>query len=264
MGPFKTRYGWGTAASPVLHRDRIYIVNDNDDQSFLAAYDKRTGAEAWRVDRAEGTNWATPFVWEHDGRAEIVTSGSDRVRSYDLTGKLLWELKGMSSISIPTPFERHGLLFISSGYVGDALRPAYAIRPGASGDISLKPGETTNAFIAWSAPTLAPYNPTPLVYGDYYYTLFDRFLHLPRRPDRQGNLRASTDRCGREWLHDVALGVQRQNLRHERGRRHLRDPGWPGVQGTRQEFAWRDDAGNARGVARQPDHPDGVEALPRR
>jgi len=174
MGPFKTRYGWGTAASPVLHRDRIYIVNDNDDQSFLAAYDKRTGAEAWRVDRAEGTNWATPFVWEHDGRAEIVTSGSDRVRSYDLTGKLLWELKGMSSISIPTPFERHGLLFISSGYVGDALRPAYAIRPGASGDISLKPGETTNAFIAWSAPTLAPYNPTPLVYGDYYYTLFDR------------------------------------------------------------------------------------------
>lgn len=174
FGPFKTRYGWGTAASPVVHGDRVYIVNDNDDQSFLAAYDKRTGTEAWRVNRAEGTNWATPFVWEHDGRAEVVTSGSDRVRSYDLTGKLLWEFKGMSSISIPTPFERHGLLFIASGYVGDALRPAYAIRPGASGDISLKAGETGNQFIAWSAPTLAPYNPTPLVYGDYYYTLFDR------------------------------------------------------------------------------------------
>jgi outer membrane protein assembly factor BamB len=174
FGPFKTRYGWGTAASPVLHGDRIYVVNDNDEQSFLAAYDKRTGAEVWRVNRAEGTNWATPFVWEHDGRAEIVTSGSDKVRSYDLSGKPLWEFKGMSSISIPTPFERHGLLFISSGYVGDAQRPAYAIRPGASGDISLKPGETSNQFIAWSAPTLAPYNPTPLVYGDYYYTLFDR------------------------------------------------------------------------------------------
>jgi len=174
FGPFKTRYGWGTAASPVLHRDRIYLVNDNDDQSFLAAYDKRTGAEIWRVNREEGTNWATPFVWEHDGRAEIVTSGSGKVRSYDLTGKLLWELKGMSSISIPTPFERHGLLFISSGYVGDALRPAYAIRPGATGDISLKAGETSNQYIAWSMPTLAPYNPTPLVYGDYYYTLFDR------------------------------------------------------------------------------------------
>ena len=174
LGPFKTRNGWGTAASPVLHRDRIYIVNDNDDQSFLSAYDKRTGAEIWRVNRDEGTNWATPFVWEHDGRAEIVTSGSGKVRSYDLAGTLLWELKGMSSISVPTPFERHGLLFISSGYVGDALRPAYAIRPGATGDISLKPAETSNQYIAWSMPTLAPYNPTPLVYGDYYYTLFDR------------------------------------------------------------------------------------------
>ena len=113
LGPFKTRYGWGTAASPVLHRDRVYIVNDNDEQSFLAAYDKRTGAEIWRVNRDEGTNWATPFVWEHDGRTEIVTSGTGKVRSYDLTGTLLWELKGMSSISIPTPFDRHGLLFIS-------------------------------------------------------------------------------------------------------------------------------------------------------
>ena len=174
LGPFKTRNGWGTAASPVLHRDRLYIVNDNDEQSFLAAFDKRTGAEAWRVTRDEGTNWATPFVWEHNARTEIVTSGTGKVRSYDLSGQLLWELKGMSSISIPTPFARHGLLFISSGYVGDPLRPAYAIRPGASGDISLKPGETSNQFIVWSMPTAAPYNPTPLVYGDYYYTLFDR------------------------------------------------------------------------------------------
>jgi outer membrane protein assembly factor BamB len=174
MGPFKTRNGWGSAASPVLHRDRVYIVNDNDDQSFLAAFDKRTGAERWRVNRAEGSNWATPFVWQHAKRTEIVTAGTDRVRSYDLSGALLWELKGMSSITIPTPFERHGLLYISSGYVGDPHRPAYAIRPGASGDISLKSGETSNEFIAWSAPTLAPYNPTPIVYGDYYYTLLDR------------------------------------------------------------------------------------------
>lgn len=174
FGPFKTRNNWGTGASPVLHGDRVYVLNDNDQQSFLAAYDKRTGAEIWRTNRAEGTNWSTPFVWENERRTEIVTSGSDRVRSYDLSGRLLWELSGMSTISIPTPFERHGLLYISSGYIGDALRPAYAIRPGASGDISLKAEETSNAFIAWSARTGAPYNPTPLVYGDYYYTLFDR------------------------------------------------------------------------------------------
>jgi outer membrane protein assembly factor BamB len=174
MDAFKVRNGWWHAASPVLHRDRLYIVNDNDERSFLAAFDRKSGEELWRTIREEGSNWATPFVWENGTRTEIVTAGTKRVRSYDLNGKLLWEFSGMSSIDIPTPLAAHGLLFITSGYPGDPLRPAYAIRPGASGDISLKKDETSNAFIVWSNPALGPYNPSPLVYGDYYYTLFDR------------------------------------------------------------------------------------------
>ena len=174
LGPYATRNNWGVGSSPVLHRDRVYVVSDTDDQSFLAAYDKRTGSEIWRVARDEGTNWSTPFVWEHDRRTEIVTNGSDWVRSYDLEGQLLWRLTGMSTITIPTPFAGHGLLYIASGYVADPNRLALAIRPGASGDISLEPGESSNAFVAWSLPTGAPYNPSPLVYGDVYYTLFDR------------------------------------------------------------------------------------------
>jgi outer membrane protein assembly factor BamB len=174
MAPVKFRGGWGSGASPVLYKERLYLVNDNDSGSFLAAFDRRTGAEVWRVDRDEGSNWSTPFVWENDLRTEIVTSGTDRVRSYDLNGKLLWELKGMTWIAIPTPFARHGLLYLSSGYAGDAMRPVYAIRPGASGDITLKEGETSNASIAWFQRQLGTYHPSPLVYGDYYYSLFDR------------------------------------------------------------------------------------------
>jgi len=173
-GPFKTRYGWGTAASPVLHKDRIYVVNDNDDQSFIIALDKKTGNQVWRVDREEGSNWATPYVWENELRTEIITPGTKKVRSYDLNGKILWELVGMSSISIPTPFSKFGLVYITSGYVMDPLRPVYAIRPGASGDISLKEGERGNQHIAWFQPQAGPYNPTPVIYGNNYYTLLDR------------------------------------------------------------------------------------------
>ena len=86
FGTVNMRNGWGTAASPVLHRDRLYIVNDNDTQSFLAAFDASSGREIWRVTRDERSNWATPFVWEHEGSAQIVTSGSDKVRGYDLEG----------------------------------------------------------------------------------------------------------------------------------------------------------------------------------
>jgi outer membrane protein assembly factor BamB len=176
MGPFKTRYGWGTAASPVLHRDRIYIVNDNDDQSFIAAFDARTGAELWKVNRDEGSNWATPVVWENSARTEIVTAGTDKNRSYDLNGKLLWTLTGMTTIQVPSPVVAHGLVFISSGYPADPLRPVYAIQPGASGDITPAKGETGSVSIAWSNPALGAYNPSGLVHGDYYYSLLDRGL----------------------------------------------------------------------------------------
>jgi outer membrane protein assembly factor BamB len=174
LGPFRMRYGWGTAASPVLHQGRLYIVNDNEDHSFLLALDSKTGKQIWRVSRDEGSNWSTPFVWEHDGRFEIVTTGTRSIRSYDPDGKLLWELGPMSSIAIPTPFSKFNLLYLTSGYVGDEVRPVYAVRPGASGNISLKKNEDSNQYVVWHHPQAGPYNPSPLVYGDYYYTLLDR------------------------------------------------------------------------------------------
>jgi outer membrane protein assembly factor BamB len=171
--PVKTRNGWGSAASPALHQDRVFIVNDNDEKAFAVALDVRTGREVWRVARDEKSNWATPYVWQNKQRTELITPGTRKVRSYDLDGKLLWEFGGMSSIVIPTPSSQSGLLYVCSGYVGDKVRPVFAIKPGASGDISLKPGETNNAFIAWYQPTAGPYNPSPLLYGDYFYVLFD-------------------------------------------------------------------------------------------
>jgi len=160
FGPFRMRYGWGAASSPVLYQGRLYLVNDNEEQSFLAALDAKTGKQIWRVARDEGSNWATPFVWENGKRTEIVTAGTKRIRAYDLDGKLLWELGGMSSIAIPTPFSKFGLLYVTSGYVGDQVRPVYAVRPGASGDISLKGDETSNEFVAWYQRQAGPYNPS--------------------------------------------------------------------------------------------------------
>ena len=172
--PASTRYGWGTAASPALHDGKLFIVNDNDEQSFIVAIDAATGDEIWRVDRNEGSNWATPYIWDNELRTEIVTPGTDKVRSYDLDGNLLWELTGMSSITIPTPFSKFGLVYVASGYIGDQLRPVYAVRPGAAGDITLAAGETSSEHIAWFLRQGGPYNPSPIVYGDHYYTLYDR------------------------------------------------------------------------------------------
>ena len=171
----KTFYDYGAAASPVVHDGQVILVYDNQEQSYIAGFDAKTGQRRWRTERDEARSWATPFVWKNDLRTEIVVTGKRKNRSYDLAGKVLWEFDGrMSNLVIPSPFAAHGLLFIASGYIGDAHRPVYALTPGAAGDITPGDDPATNPHIAWYQPTASPYNPSPIVYGDYYYTLYDR------------------------------------------------------------------------------------------
>ena len=113
-------------------------------------------------------------MWDNEVRTEIVTTGQGKIQSYDLDGQLLWELEGMTLNNVPTPFARSGLVYISSGYPGASPRPVYAIRPGASGDISLNPGDANNDYVVWYQPLLGSYNTSALVYRDAYYTLLDR------------------------------------------------------------------------------------------
>ena len=174
MKAYKTRYNWGSAASPALHGDFIYILNDNEQNSFIEAIDKNTGETSWRRDRNEKSNWSTPFVWENSLRTEIITIGTGKTRSYGLDGTLLWKLVAdMSSITIATPFTAHGLLYVTSGYVGDKHKPIYAIQPGGKGTINLKKNRPVDKSIVWRQPNAAPYNPSTLVYKDLLYVLYD-------------------------------------------------------------------------------------------
>ncbi len=170
----ETQYGWGTSISPIVYKDRVYLVNDNEEKSYLLALDAKTGAEAWRVERQEKTNYATPFVWENDERTELVTSGIGWARSYDLEGRLLWQLKGKSILAVPTPFAQFGNLYLAAGHVVWGSNPLYVIRPGAKGDISPGETETSNEFVIWSSQKIGPYHPTPLILGDTLYILYDR------------------------------------------------------------------------------------------
>jgi len=172
--PSETQYGWGTSISPIVYKGRVYLVNDNEEKSYLLALDAKTGEEVLRVERQEKTNYATPFVWENGERTELVTSGIGWARSYDLEGRLLWQLKGKSILAVPTPFAQFGNLYLAAGHVAWGSNPLYVIRPGAKGDISPGDKETTNEFVVWSSQKIGPYHPTPLILGDTLYILYDR------------------------------------------------------------------------------------------
>lgn len=172
--PKKTEADYGAAASPVVHDGQVVFVYDNEQQSYIAAFDSETGVQRWRTARDEISTWATPLVWQNDLRTEIVTSGYRRIRSYDLRGNLLWDFDGqMTRLAIPSPLAALGMVYVASGFAGPP-RPVYAINPGASGDITPRNAEAEHPFIRWNQPKAGPYNPSPMVYRDHYYTLFDR------------------------------------------------------------------------------------------
>ena len=186
---------FGTGSSPVLAGRLLVIVNDNEKQPFIAAYDTKTGKEAWRQNRNVGTAgkpgprsaWVTPYVWRHSGRIEIVTVGASVAISYDLAGQELWRMSGMSGAPIPMPFAYGGLLYVNGG----RGRPLFAVRPGAVGDISLKQGETSNSYVAWSDPRGGTYLPTAVVYEGALYSVSETGI-LSRFDAKTGNLTYKT------------------------------------------------------------------------
>ena len=166
---------FGTASSPVVHNGRVILLHDNETASYITALDAKTGAEIWTTPRSGNglkSSWMTPFVWTNSVRTEIVTTGHGLVISYDLDGKELWRVGGMSQ-STPSPSAWEGLLYVGTGAQGDANRPFLAVKPGASGDITLKPGTASNDFIVWMQPRVAGYTPSGVVHEGKAYVVHD-------------------------------------------------------------------------------------------
>jgi outer membrane protein assembly factor BamB len=161
-------YEWGFGSSPVIHDGLVILQFDLSHDSFLAAYSLEDGSQVWSTPRDEIPSWSTPTVWRNSQRTEIVTNAAQYARGYDpATGKELWRLAKKSEITVPTPVPAGDLVFVVSG--NRPIQPIFAIKPGASADISLKDGQSSSAHIAWSKLRGGPYMPTPIVYGPHLY-----------------------------------------------------------------------------------------------
>jgi len=163
-------YEWGTASSPIIHDGKVIVQCDQQKGSFLLAADLKTGKTVWTTPRDELPSWGTPTIYPGKDRAELITNGSNFIRGYNpATGEELWRLGGSSKITAPTPVFAEGLIIVASGRGPE--RPVFAIRPGANGDITLRNGETSNQFVAWSKTRRGGYMPTPLIYRSEVYVL---------------------------------------------------------------------------------------------
>jgi outer membrane protein assembly factor BamB len=168
---FDPTFQWGHSSSPIIYGNSVILQADVQKGSYIAAWDVSTGTLRWKTPRAdEISTWGTPVIARAaDGRDVLVTNGT-KIRGYDPeTGGLLWTLGPNSEITIGSPVSGNGLVFVTGGY--PPVRPIYAIRPGASGDISLPKGQDSSQAIAWSNMNEGTYIPTPLLYDGYLFTL---------------------------------------------------------------------------------------------
>lgn len=161
---------WGPASSPIIHGSIVIVQNDRQRESFLAAYELKTGEQVWKVERDEFPSWATPLVVTAGGRSELVVNASKFIRGYDpLTGRELWRMADAETqVKVVSPVAGPGTVIVTGGYPRGS-RPIYAFRTGQQGTVDAAGG----AGFAWRSDRGSPYVPTPLVYGTELYVLAD-------------------------------------------------------------------------------------------
>jgi tetratricopeptide (TPR) repeat protein/outer membrane protein assembly factor BamB len=179
LGRMATKHAHGEGSSPLLAGGSVVVVWDHEGESFVAAFDRRTGVERWRVARDEQTSWASPIAVEREGRTQVVVSGTKRIRAYDLVdGALLWQCGGLSSNVVCSPVSDGAVVFAGSSYESQAL---LAI------DLARARGEITDGeAVLWARRRATPYVPSLLLVSDTLYFLHHYQGFLARVSARTG------------------------------------------------------------------------------
>jgi len=164
FGQMEIVMSFGEGSSPSIYKDKVVVVWDHEGASFIAALDKKTGKDVWKVERDEKSSWASPLIVELNGKAQVITAATNKVRSYDFeTGELIWECTGLTRNVIPNPVYADGMLFVMSGYRGNSLLAIDLAR--AKGNI------TDTDVIVWKYIQDTPYTPSPVLMDGKLYFL---------------------------------------------------------------------------------------------
>lgn len=153
--------GWGSAASPVLYRDKV-IVNATVERSAIVALECKTGKEVWRY-KGLRDSWCTPTVVDlPGGKAEVVITTSEALIGIDPDrGEELWRCEGLESANATTsPVARDGIVYATGAQVGKGPT-VIAVRAGGRGDVS-------KTHVVWRQKG-GGNHASPLLYGPYLY-----------------------------------------------------------------------------------------------
>ena len=161
---------WEFASSPIIYNGILVIQCDVLENSFVAAYEVKTGKQLWKTMRNEYPGWCTPNIYKSEGKTYVALNGYKQRGGYDFeTGKEVWRMAGGGDIQIPTPIVGNDLIYFNSAHGQSS--PIIAVKTNATGDITLKSNETSNEYVKWSLPRGGSYMHTMLLYKNHLYNV---------------------------------------------------------------------------------------------
>ncbi len=149
LGPFANFMG--QSSSPIIADGRIVLQLDQEEGSYVAAFNPRNGEIEWKAPREEGQGWATPLIYDSSGGAQLVTVSRSWIGGHRLdNGKRLWGEKAIPPAIVASPV-LNGDTVYTFGYGNDANRswePAF-LKKDKDGDGALNLSEHgDHAFMA--------------------------------------------------------------------------------------------------------------------
>ena len=167
---------WDIGTSPVLTSKHVVLAVMHSGESYLAAFNKRTGELAWKESRNYKTpvecdhSYATPHVIEYQGREAIVVWGAERLTIHNASnGKLFWTCEGFN------PDQRANWVQVASSVLDRNMaivpygRGKHIAGIELSGD-----GNVTKSNRKWTLNGTGSFVPTPAIQDGKIYVLGDR------------------------------------------------------------------------------------------
>ena len=161
-GRFKSQ--WGFCHVPVLFEDKVIVVCYSKGENFVVALRQADGHTLWKTPAENPSqSYSPPLIRKIAGRAQVIAPGNNAVTSHDpRTGTIIWKVDGPSSDSVVTPVfnEKAGLVLSCSSWPDRVL---LAIDPDGQGNV-------TSNKVVWKTKSGAPYVPSPVAVGDWFFT----------------------------------------------------------------------------------------------
>ncbi len=107
----------GYGSSPAIYENLVIVSADNKLGGAVVAFERTTGDEVWRLERAGMPNYPSPIILEAAGKTQLFLTGTEKVSSFDpMTGKVNWEIDGATTECVTSTVTDGKHIYSSGGY----------------------------------------------------------------------------------------------------------------------------------------------------